>query len=809
MKPGMKNLIKKTIFSCLWLVFLSVFMGMYSSCSDDDFDIKNDEDKLFTLSEQELSVSSKAQYRSLQIVQAAENLKIVIESDSEWIRLPEDTIGSDGWFDIYIDEDKEGMERFGQLTVTASDGMDSHTEICEIRQSEDKGTNDYEEPASKSMRVGYGYDIFGKYMNDLSVKEPILSQSLLSQYTDASGLVETSSRSVLDIEKNTSRGLVEMAQMLTKKEEKTESGITGNSRTVNEISSSSYDGTSSQYAYIRFYKTAAMRSIDLGMLKMMLDQGKQLFSDDFAEVRAQIIKDPNNEANINDMLDKFGTHLVVQGELGAAIEVTARFDKNLTGGLDMRAEDFADYFFKGETSSFILSTGQIKDLQTQVKVGVNCHIYGGSATTKEALREDINNNGRVKEDILLDWLNSSSGNASDNEIAQALVPINFQLIPVWELFPKECLNPIFNAVKRVAERSTNKVADSVTGLDYYQIELTPELLSFGEDADATLVKVLYASNTQSGTLSPVLEICNEYVPVIRGDKRITVIYGIKDGRTFHGAGFFPGDGEGNPPAWLTFSEGDVYVKPVKGAGAFEKMNRVYYLHGNIYETSLGVDTPVPAKQEIVDQYLSLINKDYTPSKSTYPIVKIANGYWTRQNINVPMYLGEPRDPSNPDSEYYLYERKDEETRNKYYACAFKGSDPIFLKWNQKVYGNEVDESYGIATKWHIPNTSNAVYLQKYLGNNLKALLKGQASGFEAQFDGNFSRWDDMNNSEDCKYYALRYVDKYSFISFKNDENSSLAIALSDDYHLYILNRITEKRNLYPIRLFRTSYYVYQ
>ncbi len=802
MKLGMKNLIKEITISCLWLTILSVFMGVYSSCSDDDFEVKNDEEKLFTLSEQELSVSSKAQYRSLQIVQAAENLKIVIESDSEWIQLPEDTIGSDGWFDIYIDEDKDGMERSGQLTVTASDGVDSHTEICEIRQSEDKGTNDYEEPASKSMRVGYGYDIFGKYMNDLSVKEPILSQSLLSQYADASGLVETSSRSVLDIEKNTSRGLVEMAQMLTKKEEKTESGISGNSRTVNEISSSSYDGTSSQYAYIRFYKTAAMRSIDLGMLKMMLDQGKQLFSDDFAEVRAQIIKDPNNEANINRMLEKFGTHLVVQGELGAAIEVTARFDKNLTGGLDMRADDFADYFFKGETSFFILSTGQIKDLQTQVKVGVNCHIYGGSASTKEALKEDINNNGRVKEDILLDWLNSSSGNASDNEIAQALVPINFQLIPVWELFPKECLNPIFNAVMKIAERSTNKVADSVTGLDYYQIELTPELLSFRDDADATLVRVLYASNTQSGTLSPILEICNEYVPVIRGDKRITVVYGIKDGRTFHGAGFFPGDGEGNPPAWLTFSEGDVYVKPVKGAGAFEKMNRVYYLHGNIYETSLGVDTPVPSKQKIVDQYLSIRYDD-----APYPIVKIGSGYWTRKNIMESLGFGEPVDPTDPDSfDYYNYE---EIIDSMLYANIFYGNSPAFQFDYPDIFDTKTDIN-GKRIHWYLPHVSDIRNLETYVGNNCKALFSGQQSGFEAQFFGYLGDHDDLNSGTYFGKYGLHYVNEYCFIASKeNEKESGEALILSSNYTLKRckINKVLD--NWYPIRPYRTSYYIYE
>jgi len=790
----MNNLIKKMNFSCLWLAFLPAFIGVFSSCSDDVIEYKDDENKLFTLSTQELSVSSKAQYHSLQIIPIVSGLDISIESDSEWIRVPEDTVASDGWFDIYIDEDKEQFERSAQLTITASNGMNSQTEICHIKQSEDTGTNDYEEPASKTMRVGYGYDIFGKYMNDLDVKKPILSQNLLLQYTDDSGLVETNSRSVLDIEKNTSRGLVEMAKMLTKKQEKIVSGLNGSTRTVNEISSSSYDGTTNQYAYIRFYKTTAMRSIDIGMLKMMLDNGKQVFSDDFSDIRAKIIKDPTRE-NITQMLQHFGTHLVVQGELGAAIEVTARFDEYLTGELDLRVDDFANYFFKGEKSSFVLSTGQIKDMESNIEIGVNCHIYGGSVDTKKALEEDIIKNGRVKEDILLDWLNSSSGNASDSEIAKALVPIRFQLIPIWELFPKECLNSILNVVTEVSERSTNKVADNVAGTDYYKIKLSEDLLAFKDEADKTLVRVLYASNTNSGPLSPVLEICNEYVPVIRGDKRITVVYGIKNGRPFHGAGLFPGDGEGNPPAWLTFSEGDVYVKPIKGAGAFEKIKDVYYLHGNIYETNLGVDTPIPAKMRTVDESLTL---QYDDEKETYPIVKIGSGYWTRKNINVTMAF---------EYNYNSCDWKDPITNDNYYACAFGTNNDVFMWYNDKVYGFDMDEDYKVPTKWHVPQTAVAYTLSKYLGHNLKGLMKNQVVGFDAQFWGYYGNIDYLGNNKKYPNFEVRDTEK-CYITFKNDERSCMALVLTQDYKFLSIPEIRSETNMYPIRLFRTSFYRY-
>ena len=174
-----------------------------------------------------------------------------------------------------------------------------------------------------------------------------------------------------------------------------------------------------------------------------------------------------------------------------------------------------------------------------------------------------------------------------------------------------------------------------------------------------------------------------------------------------------------------------------------------------------------------------------------------------------MYFGEPRDSSNPNGKYYLYERKQADTQNLYYACVFKGNDPQFMGWNQAVYGNDVDEYYQMPTKWHVPHSSEAAQLQRYMGNNLKSLFKGQVSGFDAQFTGNYSRWDDLNDGKDCGSYKLRYMNEYCFISFKNDENSSLALALSDNYQFHTIRRITQKSNLYPVRLFRTSYYTYK
>ena len=50
------------------------------------------------------------------------------------------------------------------------------------------------------------------------------------------------------------------------------------------------------------------------------------------------------------------------------------------------------------------------------------------------------------------------------------------------------------------------------------IELNDGMLRFDTGDDATLVKVVYHGKV------PVAEICHEYVPDIRADRRVTVMY---------------------------------------------------------------------------------------------------------------------------------------------------------------------------------------------------------------------------------------------------------------------------------------------
>ena len=111
------------------------------------------------------------------------------------------------------------------------------------------------------------------------------------------------------------------------------------------------------------------------------------------------------------------------------------------------------------------------------------------------------------------------------------------------------------------------------------------------------MKVLYRDKT------PIMEICSEYVPKIRTDRRITMFYPINNGRTNHGQGLFPGDRDGNRPAFVSFYQGQCYVEPIENYGYYDQVTKAYYMHGNLYERDFGIYCRPMAKYTVVPHQL--------------------------------------------------------------------------------------------------------------------------------------------------------------------------------------------------------------
>ena len=786
-----------------------LLMFWICSCCKEPIFPDPDEGRI-SLSENEVYLSVKEQYHTISVKVEKILGEIVVSSDCGWIRPMSQTLPEDGYFEFHVKEDEEDIERRGHLTFTGINENGQKISVqCIIIQGRDSGDND-DLSVANTMRVGYGYDIFGVFRSDVSVKDkhPIINKKLLLAEKDEYGLFESSLHSDLRMEKISSRSLDEMAYILTEREEKTKTGIRGASKTVSIHSTSKYEINEQQFAHISLLKTVAMRSLDLGIFTYLVENGEDIFSPEFKEVRQQVMDNPSTE-NIEKMLDEFGTHLVVYAELGASIELSINFSRTLTGSLTLRTEDYADYFLRNKSSDFLLSDGTIADLTCSVSPNSNCIISGGAKDKRDALAEEIQKNGRPSASALNQWIESTNGDVMEN-----LKPIHFQLVPIWRLFPVEYMSVILKEVNNLSSRSSNHYSPTDIGTDYYKIELDDYMyyawshlnkeqhpLEFDDSSEATLVKTLSVSDDFSDIFTPILEICNEYVPAIRGDKRISVVYALKNGMPFHGAGFFPGDGEGNPPAWLTFSGSDVYVRPVIGCDRNDIITTIYYLHGNIYIQDYGTAAEAPLITTVKGHFLELDKK--------YPIVKIGSGYWTRQNISENLYFG--KNGIDSDNEPYFISQEYKNKNGMLYANMFYENGPKSFEGDRKWwFGTDEHEIYGERTKWYLPKIRDIRNLQSYVGNNTRELLLKQNTGFDATFDGFYGAWDILS-VKSFNTFGYHYQSEYCFLPCKDEYRSKTGevLALSSNYTLTRVQHLKgTDSNAYPIRLYRTPYWKY-
>lgn len=787
-----------------WCILLMTFIvACLYSCSDEEPIVVPEQEDILAFHTSEVSLPVKGRYYTLgvSLPKGVTTSELIVSTDSDWLELQADTVSTDGVIELFASANTEMKSREANVKVSTKNGGENAT--CLVRQT-GLGESDSNSSVADCFYIGWGYNIFNEYMSANSVCTPIIDHEKVSALANNTSLVQSVLRSKDETEYITANTLYEMAELMTKQMTKTETNYKGSKKTVTRFESTgNFEAGNESYAYISLKRTVASSAIDFSMLQYQLDKGNDLFTEEFREAYNQVCQTPTDEKLVDKVLEQFGTHLVISSELGGIMDLTVNFSRTIKGELNMRAEDFANYFFKCEPSDFTLPSGNVQGMNSKICLGETFKILGGSASARQQIEKGIksgSSNGQIDSKALEVWLGSLECHSLDNTASlNNLIPVSFTFVPVWTLFPKTATGTFLKRMIEKSQQSNYSCQDYVTGTDYYAFPLKDaSFMNFGTGEDQTLVRVVYASNN-NGTLQPVLEVCNEYVPVIRGDKRITVIYGIKNGRTFHGAGLFPGDGEGNPPAWLTFSDGDIYVKPIKEKDAFEKVDTVFYLHGNIYETNLGIETPVPLKQETVDQYLTLTNEN-----APYPIVKLGSGYWSRCYIRELLGFRTKNDGASRE----WIPSEDIKDEGILFAAVDFWDYGQFPEYEEALDGifKLILEDLEEREYWSLPRIVDRTNLIKYFGNNLKALFKGQASGFEAEFEGCFESENGYVTYYDFGKRLGKNTECYiPFIPEKGSWQPEVIVLKSD----YTWNTsVSIDAMFFPLKLYRTSYYKY-
>ena len=680
--------------------------------------------------------------------------------------------------------------------VSCSEDADDLAAVAEQLKEEAQGTQPGDDDNSlpggaltRQSRVGYGYNMMLDYIDEASVTEPILDYKKLVEAEQVWGtIIAQEGRSRQDLKIHSSYSIEEMSAWMTT-QVTTESNFLGFSKKESKFKKvTEYEKTQSTFGYSALTKTIATRYIDEGKVEALIRDGKDIFTKEFRQMYDKVSNNPNNE-NIKQLIAKYGTHLVTYADLGGRLDYMVNFRSEET------SRETMEKYLKYKNGAQKANKETVESWHSLFNSGdINYDIYGGSAEAKAALAATGNTKDRfmqIDASLLDTWLKSV-----DAKNPSTISLVTCQLQPIWQLFTNtNARNEIirFILALREAEGSTlNQRLQELSLDNYYRFDITDKMEQWGTDVKSTLVRLAYFNGL------PKVEICNEYVPELRGDRRVTIYYPIYKNMTNIRRGFFPGDGE-NPPAEVMFdSEGGCYVRPLEGYQAGDRLTTVYYIDGAFYPTSMGIEIP-PVKMTLKNHTIDF------KEGNTYPVVKIGPGYWIRQNIKGSLQFGKPIIDDPKCEEYDMYE----EIRNgMLYANIFYGNSLAYRLNHPGLFDDEVDD-LGNRIHWYLPRVKDIRALEAYVGKNTKALFPGQQSGFEAEFAGYNGERDDLNNGKLIKM-GMHYVGEKCFIASKESmSNSGEALVLGSDYTLRRVGTSKDYDNWYPVRAYRSSYYKYK
>ena len=587
---------------------------------------------------------------------------------------------------------------------------------------------------NKIYGVGFSYDIKGEWASPNSVKVEIFNtDSLIKSGILATGVpqMELSDYTI------TGSTISEVSNKLCIK-----ASVEGSYGAFQAEANASFDmetSESSTYEYastyfdIQLYRASLSKSPQSLIFDYMTD-------DAYNAINGLPVKTKRGMRNLygntregfKKLIDDFGTHVIVEAGLGGRLRRSMQVNTSeITSSYDVKAFAKAGY-----------------DGVCKAEASVDEHFKQSYKENAKAIKTSMSVLGGDK-DLALDLV-ADGGFTSKNYTAwrksvqdTAMTIVNFSsksLVPLYELVDREAEGgeDRYTALKSymtdgsvAADFSTYKCG-TVTEFEVPSFE--------GAKYNETLIKDIYLGGQWVG------QVCNEYIPNINRDKRVTVVYPVVNNKPRYNMGFFLGDNKGHKPARVSWDGTNVAVEAYEELdyGAATKV----YLRGASVLPRLPEGTTALKADDPRDEYLEMIDWKY-------PLVKIFNNVWMRENWHSGNTSGQP-----------LREYDIDVNGEKFTVKSQEFSD------ENDIYAN-------FPASWRVPTKDDAQSIIDKLSNNgfaqpITALLYGGVTGFED---------------------VLSYAIGYGWVYYKLTDEKSLQFSLYNG-----TLRVTDIRGRMPVRL---------
>ena len=647
-----------------------------------------------------------------------------IKSDSEW-RIEKngdffDVIPSEGegnaTVEIHVTDNIYEERQNGELRIVFPND-ESKNMILNLQQKwegdYDENDNETATVGPKKYALGYGYNVMEQYANSASVKGQIFRMNEL--YSDSIALATCDdSQANYSMQTITGSTVSEISNQLAANVNVTGkygkfNGELKSSFTMKHVKNSNYE-----YAITYYNVETETYSFEFGpreiASKYMTEAAYNAIngvSEDYAT---------DNPDGLKNLIKYYGTHVVLEARLGGRIRHSMEINvSDINTEYDLEA--FASAAYDGilvDASADAEDKFKESYKANQSKISTKVEVIGGSGITWNNLFNEFT------EKNVDAWRKSVIN--SDSVGLVAFVG-NGSLLPLYELvdtkkFPgrKEALRDYLEGEVMPNEFSAYQCG-TVTKFD---------IPTF--DKKGTLVKDIKLGGEHVG------QICEEYIPQINKDSRVIVVYPVISGKMRMNMGFFIGD-EYHKPSRVSWNGEKVTIEeyPELDFGNVKTL----YLRGSSIRATAGKDVSIK-EGKVENCYLLGNVADINYSKRQvkakeykYPLVKIFNHIWTREDYTSPLY-----DTGKGLSIGYDGNRQDAyvDSKSNIYVRAATATNASYAPSGWDIADSKAYETIKTTL------TANNISLPG------KTLLEGGLLGYNAKFIG----WLDMfywNNGE--------------------------------------------------------------